>query len=207
MATNTKAQREANELIFEVILLIIFVPFLLFSFMRFSLLKDQYLKSESAVRIVDIKVLKKTLMACALYILMSGFSLSIAFDNSKVLGFLLFILLLSVGILLGMRLSIVYLGPVIDDKKNIIAFPPDFQSFTITDYFSTKILEAFYNTDEVNLSDIFKMTRQAGVNLFIHGSFGSRQIAFSSKQKRDECIATIQATNNYNGEMISELEC
>lgn len=207
MATNTKAQREANGMIGVIIALIIFIPFLLFSFMRFSLLKDQYLKSESAVRIIDIAGLKKTLMTCAGYILLSWFSLSIAFDNSKVLSFLLFILLLGVGILLGMRLSIVYLGPIIDDKKNIIAFPPDFQSFTITDYFSSKILEAFYNTDEVNLSDIFKMTRQAGVNLFIHGDFGSRQLAFSSKQKRDECIATIQSTDNYNGEMIRELEC
>jgi len=186
--------------------LIIFIPFFLFSFMRFLLLQDQYLKSESAVRVVDIWGVKPMLIKCGIFTIISAVILNIAFDKSIVAALLLTVVLVTACILLGMRLSIIYLGPVIDDKKNIVAFPPDFQSFTITDFFSLKPLNAFYNTDEVKLSDILKMTRQAGKYLYIHGDFGSRKLAFSTKQKRDECIATIQATENYNGQMIMELE-
>jgi hypothetical protein len=206
MARSTKAQREANGLLGITVALIIFTPFLFFSFLRFSLLKDQYLKSIYATRVVDIAGMKSTLMACAGYILFSGIGLGMVLDKSKVLGFMLIIIIVGIGILLGMRLAVVYLGAVIDDNKDMIVFPPDFQSFTITDYFSSKIIESFYSTDNVSLSDIFKMTRQAGKYLYIHGDFGSRKLAFSSKQKRDECIATIQSTENYTGEMIRELE-
>lgn len=203
--SKAQQQRESNAALGTVICLLVFVPFLLFTFMRFHLLKNQYLKSDTAVRIVDLAGIKGILASCAAYILFSWLGLGIVADNSKFLGFLLFILLLGLGILLAMRLAIIYLGAVVDDESNTIIFPPDFQSLRFSDYLSIKLVESFYMVDSVELSAISKITREAGKNLYIHGGFGSRKLAFSSKQKRDECIATIQAAENYNGEVVREV--
>ena len=46
--------------------------------------------------------------------------------------------------------------------------------------------------ESVRLSQIKKITREAGKKLYIHGPFGSRGIHFSNKQKRDECISAIE---------------
>jgi hypothetical protein len=42
------------------------------------------------------------------------------------------------------------------------------------------------------LSDIGRITRKIGYDLYLSGSFGSRRITFTNKQKRDECIYAIQ---------------
>ena len=51
-----------------------------------------------------------------------------------------------------------------------------------------------------------KITRQAGTQLFLHGSFGSRRIGFSSKLKRDECIHLLTASGRSQAKLVAELE-
>lgn len=184
--------------------LILFIPFLLFSAMRYSLIKDSHLNDESNFRIMDFAVTNRVLIPAGLCMIFL-FS-AIKSDSGITFGSILIIIfLILLSILLSLRLAVVYAGVMVNDEKDKISFPPDIQSFGITDYFSSKLIEYFYNINAVKLSIITKMTREAGKKLFIHGKFGSRCLVFSSKQKRDECIALIQDSDNYQGQKIYDV--
>ena len=65
-------------------------------------------------------------------------------------------------------------------------------NYGIGDYLNLRFIRELGLMEEVKLSKVTKITRKAGTVLYIHGSFGSRGIIFSNKQKRDECIAAIE---------------
>ena len=55
-----------------------------------------------------------------------------------------------------------------------------------------KHLQGNFNPNEIPLCSIDKMTREKGNILYVLGDFGSKKLTFSSRQKRDECMAAIQ---------------
>lgn len=76
-------------------------------------------------------------------------------------------------------------------------------NFGIQDYLQLRFIRDMGDMESVPLSAITKITREAGKKLYVHGEFGSRGIAFSHKQKRDECIAAIE---NGSHEAITSVE-
>lgn len=71
-------------------------------------------------------------------------------------------------------------------------FPKDMANYSISDYLNFKFVTELGHMEEVPLSQIRRITRQAGKQLFVHGKFGSRGMKFSNKQKRDECLSAIE---------------
>ncbi len=85
------------------------------------------------------------------------------------------------------------IGVLIFEETQTIVIPWDPLNNTAKeDFFRLKWFFDAMHLEELNLGEIEKITRQAGVKLFIHGAFGTRGLRFSSKQKRDECIAAIE---------------
>lgn len=78
-------------------------------------------------------------------------------------------------------------------------FPPFFVGFLGERY-------GWARMDEVRLSEIGRITRKAGADLYIHGSFGSRRITFTNKQKRDECIYAITSSGRTAATVPVEFE-
>lgn len=101
-------------------------------------------------------------------------------------------------------LAVAHFGVAIDPAGDRIAFPCDQQSYDIQDYLKLRFVSDLPRMDEVRLSEIERMTRQAGSDLFIHGAFGSRRIRFTKKQKRDECIYAIHGSKRSRATMPVE---
>jgi hypothetical protein len=69
-----------------------------------------------------------------------------------------------------------------------------------------RFIADYTKVDSVKISQITKLTRGYGTELYVHGPFGSRAIIMSSKQKRDECLAMIQNFTGKRGLLITEIE-
>ena len=101
-------------------------------------------------------------------------------------------------------LAIAHFGVAIDPAGDRIAFSCDQQSYDIQDYLKLRFVYDLARMDEVHLSEIERMTRQTGSDLFIHGAFGSRRIRFTKKQKRDECTYAIHGSQRSRAPMPVE---
>jgi hypothetical protein len=56
------------------------------------------------------------------------------------------------------------------------------------------------------MEEITKMTREKGIKLYVHGSFGSKCLEYSTKQKRDEAMSMIQAISGKKGLIQFEMQ-
>ena len=84
-------------------------------------------------------------------------------------------------------------GVLLYPQTNTIVIPRDSLTNTaMADVFALKWIVDMYTMEAIDLNAIQKITRKSGKWLFIHGSFGTRGIYFSNKQKRDECISAIE---------------
>lgn len=184
---------------------ILLLPFLLIGFISFSNLKEKYLESDSAQRVVDMKRLLPTAIGASTFLV--SCALMLIFFNEYIFAIIVIVIVGScVGVMAARRLAILYLGIVADKGKDLLVFPHDMQSYTIMDYFSLRFLEEYGQADTLLLSEIKRMTRGRGKELYIHGNFGSRGIIMSSKQKRDECMSMIQVATGKKGLLFMELE-
>lgn len=187
------------------IALLIFSPFLLLSVLKFLSLKKQYMSGNNFHRVVDIGTLKQPLMACAGLVLITYFAFAITSGIHSLLGIVTIFLAIVAAYKMAQWVAVKYIGAIIDADKNMVFFPPDMQSYGVEDYIAGKFLKDMSTLDEVSVDEIDKITRQAGKRLYLHGSFGSRAIVFSDKQKRDECISSIQQLAK-NGVLMYEME-
>jgi hypothetical protein len=191
--------------------LLFLLPFLLLSVFSFYALKRQYLESADVQQIVDIRRIFPTLgEECAVFGI-GAIIFYMCFQgevSSPVIciGIMISIIIFTIGYYLARHLAVLYFGIVADRDKDILVFPYDMQSYTLTDYFSLRFLKDYCNVDTVALSAITKITRGYGTELYVHGPFGSRRIIMSTKQKRDECLAMIQLFTGKKGMLISEIE-
>jgi len=103
-------------------------------------------------------------------------------------------------------LAVAHFGVIVDSEKDRIVFKFDQESYDVMDYIKLRFIRDLPKMDEVRLSEIGRITRKHGADLYIHGSFGSRRITFTNKQKRDECIFAIQESGLTSAKVPVEFE-
>jgi hypothetical protein len=203
MATKKKDDGATIELIGA----ILFIPFLIFSYFHFNKLKNKYMIDANSRRIVDSANIGTFMMKTGLSLFFIGYiTYALLKSSHEIFGILLLILGVYLSIQYAKRLAAIYLGPIVNYASDEISFPVDMESYTITDNIKFRYITDLPIMDTVALSKIERITRQAGKNLYMHGQFGSRRISFSNKQKRDECIAAIQAMSGKKSVLQFEIE-
>lgn len=203
----TKKQQEAQgEAIIWLIGVTAFLPFLLFAYKKYAQIKQEYMQGENVRRVMDINTLKGPLITFGAFAYLSFIVIGINYKDHPIISAVLVCMVAYLGIKLSKGVAVHYVGAIIDQDRDIVVFPPDMQSYSIGDYIQLKFLKDMSNVDQVNLSQIEKMTRQAGKHVYLQGPFGSRKISFSTKQKRDECMSAIQQAAHKKGILMYELE-
>lgn len=187
-----KAKQGDNAFIGIGIALLLFSPFLLLSVFKFYNLKSRFMSGTNFHRVIDIGTLKQPLMGCAGLVLISYFAFVVTSNIHKLFGVVTVCIATYAAFMMAQWVAVKYIGAIIDADKRYIYFPPDMQSYGVEDYLKCRFLQDMANLDEVRIDSINRITRQAGKKLYLHGDFGSRAIAFSDKQKRDECMTAIQ---------------
>lgn len=203
---------EGMKYLFIAVGVALLLPSLIISFISFQKLRTQYLESNTARRVMDIKrLIKPMVFAGGLTILCAFISIDLIFGKastplSKSGGIAIITAWLVFAYFFARHFAVLYLGIVIDAGRDIVIFPFDMQSYTINDYLSFRFITDFCNVDTVPLSSIVKLTRGHGTDLYLHGKFGSRGIVMSNKQKRDECLSSIQESVKRKGLLLAEIE-
>lgn len=204
----TKKEREQNAQLFTLIVSVaVFALFSVFMFFHFRRIKAKYPVSAQGQRVFAFDNLQPTLMAGGGLIILFPMGLAMLGQATITTYLIPFYVLFYVWMLyqFSKRIAAVYFGVMIDTKRGIVAFPKDLSNYGLADYMALKGLRELGDMDELKLSEIDKITRKAGKELYLHGVFGSRGIHFARKQKRDECIAAIQK-NLKPGALMVELE-
>lgn len=195
MAT-AKQKQEQSRIMGLFIGFLALLPLLIVSVVHYSRLKSKYPENEHSQRIFDIGNL---LQPCAtsvgalfifywLYAMLAS-SKSIA---ATVIGGLIVVLAIFTFFKIAQSVASTYFGVLVDPENGRVLLPKDMANYSISDYFNLKFITELGTLEEVPLSEVRRITRQAGKKLFIHGKFGSRGMEFSKKQKRDECISAIE---------------
>lgn len=214
-----KKSKKSNLIILGIVCLL---PCLIIGILNYLILYLKYIRRKNTIRIIDIKNMCTPIMfACSVvlpinviccYYVYELFFEKIMYDNLvmnsyeiMIICITIFILIISI-IIIGMNMSVVYFGIVFDLDQKIIICPHDMQSYKILDYIILKFIFNYASVDIINIYDINKISRGYGKELYLHGKFGSRRIKMSSKQKRDECISTIQNIIKQKGMMLCEIE-
>ena len=195
MATNKK---DDNGALMIVIGVIIFIPFLIFTFMHYAKIKKEFPITESSQRIFDFGNLFPDLGMGGGAILIGYYVLAIASSSKLAIIFVPVLVIAGVWLCYHIAKSIAstYFGVIVDPVRDIVLLPKDMANYGIEDYLKLRFIKELGSMEKVSLSEVTKITREAGKKLYIHGRFGSRGIAFSNKQKRDECIAAIENGSN-----------
>jgi hypothetical protein len=207
MAMNKKQQEEIGKALGALIGFVLFIPFIVFGFLHYKKLEAKYLIDENCHRVMDIGNLFSSLFIPASFSVAVAFVVFVVYENGM-------ILLAAAVALLGCFALIImskyvaahYLNVIINRQNKTVCFPMDMESYGLSDLFSFKFLKDCTEMDVVNTEDIERITRQSGKHLYIHGSFGSRRLTFSSKQKRDECMVAIQSVSDEKIKEQFELE-
>lgn len=203
----TKKQNQENA---EFYFLLYMIPFivvaLVFGLYHYAKLKKQYLTGPHVRRVFDMGInggamLFSGFLACgyfaAAYFLYRYAPLSLVLTVPMSLVVLNWV---------GKLQASAFLGVVVDYQQGVVFFPPNDEALDIMD--SLLIwprIRQLTTMDTVLLTDVQKITREAGKRLFLHGDFGSRRISFTDKLKRDECIHLI-TTNGSRAKVMAELE-
>lgn len=194
MATNKNDNNAGSVILMVGIGFIIFIPFLIFTFMYYAKLKREFPLTESSQRIFDMGKLLPT-FAIGGFASMVGYYALVVASSSK-LAIILVPIFAITGIWLcyhiAKSIASTYFGVIVDPVRDSIILPKDMANYGIGDYLRLRFIKELGSLEIVKLSKVTKITRQAGKTLFVHGAFGSRGIEFTNKQKRDECLAAIE---------------
>lgn len=175
--------------------IIIFIPFLVFSFCYYKKLKREFPLTDSSQRIFDLGNLIPALALAPIGIgvIALGFD-ALASSNFLIIFLGLGIVIAGIWVCYHIAKSIAsaYFGIIVDPIQDFVLLPKDMANYAIEDYFQLRFIRELGIMEQIPLSEVTKITREVGKKLYVHGDFGSRGIAFSNKQKRDECIAAIE---------------
>ncbi len=119
------------------------------------------------------------------------------------------LLLLSLPVLnwAGKAQALAFLGVVVDSEKGFMYYPPTLTTLSFVQWLAVyPLLARLTSPTWIPIGAIESMTKQAGKRLFLHGDFGSIDLNFSSKLKRDECIHIIRSAKNGNVQPEGEYE-
>jgi hypothetical protein len=195
-----------------VVAFFVFLPFLIFGMFFYRRLKRKYSAIPNIQRVYDIGALFKTLGASIAVIVVSAlfalqFCALITKDlspgNSRNIARVILVLYPIVMIWpmkkMAERIAIEYFGIIFNDNDRTIILPADIGNMGLGDWLRLKFLSRMGEQDSIEIRKISNITREKGVNFYIHGDFGSRRINFSNKQKRDECLSALQARTRVKG--------
>nr|WDS96457.1 hypothetical protein VW1_00029 [Enterobacter sp.] len=199
-------------LLLVILAFFIFLPFLIFSFLRYRNLKRLYNAIPNVQRVFDTGKLYSS-VAFAVFTVMGAIGLMIGLVsvvqknvNPDVADILSKSILIIIAVLMiwpmkkmAERVAVEYFGIIFNDNDNTMILPSDISNMSFGDVVRLKFLSRLGDQDRIEISSITNITREKGVNFYIHGSFGSRRINFSSKQKRDECLSALQARAGNRG--------
>lgn len=119
------------------------------------------------------------------------------FNPANFIGIIVPMILIFISLLicftLSARIGTSQIGMLVfpDEDKFVIPADPNKNTF-IENIFQGKLFSDMYKMEELPLSEIQKITRESGKKAYVHGKFGTRKISWRDKQKRDECIATLE---------------
>ena len=172
-----------------------FIPMLIISVVFFAHLSKKYL-TPTARRINDISLLLPAMSKCLIWNLLWMCIIVglFAFNVNIILIYIMIMFTAWFNVIMAKWTTIVYFGCIVDPYNNKLYFRQDQSNYGILDYLTFKFFRDLDKIDSVNLSTIGKISRQHWDKLYIAGEFGSRNIRFSNKQKRDECIHAIQSS-------------
>ena len=142
------------------------------------------------------------LMIASLILLMLAFAplgdmMNVGVNIVNVSELLLIVILLVIALVscftLSARIGTSQIGMLVfpDKDKFVIPADPNRNTF-VENVFQGKLFSDMYKMEELPLSEIQKITRESGKKAYVHGKFGTRKISWRDKQKRDECIATLE---------------
>ncbi|QDG56526.1 MULTISPECIES: hypothetical protein [Pseudomonas] len=199
MAT-AKQNQEQSKLMGLIIGFLALLPLLIVSAVHYSRLKSKYPENEYSQRVFDIGNLIRpcgtSMGAIFIFYWLYAMFASGKSIASMVIGWFILALAIFTFLKIAQSVATTYFGVVVDRKNDRVLLPKDMANYSISDYFNLKFVTELGTMEEVPLSQVRRITRQAGKKLYIHGKFGSRGMGFSKKQKRDECISAIEDASN-----------
>ncbi|MGL4890088.1 MAG: hypothetical protein ACRC52_04675 [Aeromonas veronii] len=205
MARNNRTNEEMLKYAFMILGVILFLPFMFFSYLHYNRIKKRHIKESGTQRVYDVGLLWRSIVFSASIITTgliamfytNGYLLSsIPPEYEKVMfGIDALIVIISLYPIKKMaeRVAVQYFGVVFDDNDKKIVIPADLENSNFGENLRLNFIRKMGDYEEINVKDISSVTREKGVNFYIHGQFGSRKINFSNKQKRDECLSALQA--------------
>jgi len=173
-----------------------FIPFIVFMVLHFKKLTRDYINFNTQ-RVFDVRSFLKALgVVFSITAVVSYYALSYIPSAPSpyniMLGAVYLTALIYVMYRMSLSLSSTYFGVVIDPQARKVIIPVDTANCSLSELFAFQFIRKAGCVEEIPLDQIDRVTKEKGVNFYIHGTFGSRMIGFSSKQKRDECLSAIQ---------------
>lgn len=212
MAKKNKSDGAAALIVLTLVAFLIFLPFLTITFSRYRKLKKMYEAIPNTQRVYDIGNLFKTIgWAVAMVIVFAGIFIGISFAIEKYIPpeytKHIALILMSACVLvilwplkkMAERVAVEYFGVIFNDNDHSMHLPADIDNMGLGETLRLHFLRRLGDQDRVDIKKITNITREKGVNFYIHGDFGSRKIKFTNKQKRDECISALQARTRVRG--------
>lgn len=205
MARKNQGNEDALRYILTAFGAIVFLPFMMFSYIHYNKMKRKYLIGDNVQRIFDVGLLWKSVIfsagvvitgIIALYYINANILRVIPQESTKALlivDVIVFLLALYPLKKMAERVAVRYFGVVFDDQHKNIIIPTDLENASLSDNLRLQFIKKMGDCEIIKIKDISSVTREKGINFFIHGAFGSRKINFTNKQKRDECLSALQA--------------
>ncbi|MFM5185755.1 hypothetical protein [Aeromonas jandaei] len=205
MARRNRANEEMLKYAFMIIGGILFLPFMLFSYVHYSRIKKCHMKESGTQRVYDVGLLWRSVIFSVGIITTgliamfytNGYLLSYVSPEYAKVVFCIDALIVVISLYpikkMAERVAVRYFGVVFDDNEKKIVIPADLENSSFGENLRLNFIRKMGDYEEINIKDISNVTREKGVNFYIHGNFGSRKINFSNKQKRDECLSALQA--------------
>ena len=198
--------------VFMLVAILIFRPCLSITFLRYRKLKKMYRGVANTQRVYDRGNLFNNIFVTI--ILLAVFTFIIVcidldlekyappeYLNNIVLfilpPFVLFLLWTLKKVAEG--IAVEYFGVMFNDNDHSMHLPADLDNMGLGETLRLHFLRRLGDQDRIDVKKITNITREKGVNFYIHGDFGSRKIHFTNKQKRDECISALQARTRVRG--------
>ncbi len=206
-----KKNEDVNRLIALVLQLagiVLFSVFLINSYLTFKKYSKKYILKNADIRVNDsgnlfryihIAIGLGVLMLislCSIYYVANDIPLNAV--NYKIYIILSCLILLLIASIIAMfvlssRIATTQIGMLVYKSKGIFVIPADPHNNTLEDnILKLKALKDLCSMEQLPIKSVSKVTRQGGTKAFIHGSFGTRCLAWRDKQKRDECISAIE---------------
>ncbi|UNP89267.1 hypothetical protein MNZ22_01975 [Aeromonas encheleia] len=185
---------------------LLFIPFLLFTYLHYQKLKKHFQAIPNTQRVLDASLLSSTMVASGIALIAGVYGMLfvndvieknmspdiapfIAWPFNLLFGIVLFYILMK----LAERIAVRYFGILFNDNDNTMLIPADIANASFGENLRLQFLRRLGDQEAIDIKNITNVTREKGVNFYIHGNFGSRLINYTNKQKRDECLSALKA--------------